>query len=437
MVENGLTMTPRISDENWPILWAHLLDARSPSLPQQQLPVCGRVEFDIDLTKARWWDTWLTSTRRGVDAPFSVAPSVSHLRADSKTTFMDDQAEDANSEASFMPARPPAPRHVPRKLSLVDRLDSISLGSALGLKGDDAPEPRMRNVLTPIRQEEEAKPANLGDRVRSWRASSSAAPTPMAAVGQLSLDPVNMPNTVTLESPDDSAVAEGGELNLEDFKWTASSKGPPEYYEDDSPVSSPRVQSVHLDRRAEGSVLLTPSTATTWGPWGQNDDLISVSPMSNVIRLPSPDLGQRMLDDVHLTPSTATSWGPPLDWPPSPLLFSRPPSVDLGERMEFSRPVTPSTATSWGPPTSWPPTPAGYHDWDAPRSPDIGERAQWSEPPSPRHNLVFPYFRPEVSACDHVWPFTSAHQGPAADSRQTAGALGMRSFSFCLHSVLS
>ena len=132
MAENGLAASPRISDETWPMLWGHLFDARSPSLQLQQLPVCGRVEFDIDFHKARWYDAWVASSRRyAMDFPVSAAPSTSHWRGDSKTTFQEDQLTEEQSEPVFMPpSRNQTPsRHVPRKLSLLDRFDAASLAS--------------------------------------------------------------------------------------------------------------------------------------------------------------------------------------------------------------------------------------------------------------------------------------------------------------------
>ncbi|KAA1466400.1 hypothetical protein DENSPDRAFT_831220 [Dentipellis sp. KUC8613] len=427
--EGGLSMTPRISDETWQILWGHLFEPRSPTPPPlQQFPVCGRVEFDIDLSKARWFDPWVMSSRRpAMDVPVSVPPSISHMRADSKTTFLDDQVGDAQSELSYTPAKPRTfARHVPRKLSLVDRLDSVSVASGLATtvpRGEDGIDVQMRNTLTPIVQEDEGKVGSrdLNTRVRSWRAGSSVAPTPLAAVGQISLDPVHMPNTIHL--PDTLTVPDGApeELNLDDFKWSASSLGPPEFYDAESRVSSSRVPSVHIDGRLEGSVLLTPTTATSWGP---PDDISSVSSISNTWRLPSPDIAWRMLDDVPLTPSTATSWGPPSEYLDSVSSISCPPSVDIGARMVISRPNTPSTATSWGPPSSWPPTPIGYYELEAPRTPDIAERGQFSPHQYQASYLTFPRFREEAATWEHVWPFNSvpassvhAHAQPSSEAQ--------------------
>lgn len=373
MPENNLSMIPRISDETWPILWNHLFEARSPVLQIQQLPVCGRIEFDIDLDKARWYDAWLASSRRtSHDVTASIAPSLSHWRDESKTTHPDDLLGDEESAYVPQQTRTAIQRHVPRKLSLLDRLESASAISATV--------PPSENALPPIVQEEEPPATPLRSRVKSWRASSSVAPTPLAANGQISLDPVHMPNAVVLvDTPSVSTVEGDGErpLNLDDYAWSVSSLGPPDHDDLDSPVSWSRVPSVHLDRRMEGSVLLSPSYATSFGP---DDDYESL--YSFVSRLPSPDIALRMLEDVPPTPSTATSWGPPLDYPPSPLSISRPPSVDIAYRAMSSRPATPSTATSWGP-SSWPASPAYSHPDHRAPSLDLGERADWSRPVTP------------------------------------------------------
>lgn len=134
--------------------------------------------------------------------------------------------------------------------------------------------------------------------------------------------------------------------------------------------------SVHLDQRLAGSVCLTPTTCTSFGP----PEYEVVSPISHTYRLPSPDVAARCLYSPPLTPVTATSWGAPSEWPESPAYSYRAPSVDIAARQVYSRPVTPSTATSWGAPLEWPESPA-Y----SPRAPsvDIAARQLWSRPATP------------------------------------------------------
>lgn len=89
-------------------------------------------------------------------------------------------------------------------------------------------------------------------------------------------------------------VDEPLQLDLADYAWSRSSTGPPT-----PPLELPPTPSVpgsvHIDRRIQESVLLTPSTATTWGP--QDDDWYS--DIDSIQRLPSPDLGQRVFDDFE------------------------------------------------------------------------------------------------------------------------------------------
>ncbi|CAL1700668.1 unnamed protein product [Somion occarium] len=368
-VQAGLSVTPRVSDESWSLLWSHLFDPRSPAPAPSQIPIGGRLEFDIDLRKARWYDSWLSIPRREMlDVPVSVSPSrpqtLSHFRGDSRTTFADDQGDDQLETISLMQqAKSRVNRHVPRKLSLLDRFDVASLrsGSKLNPRHHSPPSPTARSAnlqaLSPIVQED--SPLNnrsqLDQLVTSWRAASRTAPSPLAATDET--------------SPPDSEPS--SEINLADYTWSISSVGPPEYDDDlESIASWDRVPSVHLDRRMEGSVLLTPTTVTSLALWDVDWDY---SPVSNVDRLPSPDIAGRMIEDCPPTPSTCTSlalWD--VDWEYSPVSnIERLPSPDIAGRLIEDCPPTPSTCTSWGPPESYPPSPmTPYYV----RSPDAGER---------------------------------------------------------------
>lgn len=103
-------------------------------------------------------------------------------------------------------------------------------------------------------------------------------------------------------------VDEPLQLDLADYAWSRSSAGPPT-----PPLELPHTPSVpgsmHIDRRIQGSVLLTPSTATTWGP--QDDDWYSG--VNSIERLPSPDLGQRVFDDVENSDFLRGPWH--MVWP--------------------------------------------------------------------------------------------------------------------------
>ncbi|GJE84845.1 hypothetical protein PsYK624_009210 [Phanerochaete sordida] len=416
----GAAVTPRISDESWQPLWGHLFDPKSPALQHAQLPIGGKIEIDIDLSKARWYEAWLGMGRRdNMDVPVSVTPSRAgspgHWRGDSKASFLDDQTETPDESLDLLNlgrhSRGPSQRHIPKKLSLLDRLENASARSAklaprIGSPPSPRPDARHPLALSPIVQGGSEPPSAKKDIdrfVNSWRQSATLAASPLRATGQTSLDPVNLPNGIPLDSPSSPNERAVSELDLEDFQWSVSSLGPPDYDDDLESAASWRISSVHLDRRLEGSVLLSPTTCTSFGPPDWDDDYMSYA--SVISRLPSPDLGARMIEDCPPTPSTATSWGPPLSYPPSPAARSVAASVDLGQRAMSTVPLTPSTATSWGPPLSWPSTPATpYHV----HTPDVAQRT-FDDAAAPRR-----YPRPpplesegEEQPWRNVWPYSS------------------------------
>ena len=413
--EAGSIFAPRISEESWGILWGHLFEPNAPG-PTGGLPISGRIEFDIgrfhngtaspllvdirivDVAKARWYHSWMSVSRRETGSLPSLSPThvaSMHQRQESKTT------EDTQEQSQTVTAPKKRSRYAPKRLSLVERFD---LGSSPPMVSPvpmpapvttsvSMPEPHPASpplaktlVSSPIAQgDEPLKPhrVEIDTRVNSWRASSTFKTNLLASTGQVSLDPANMPNTLPLDPVDDEEVR--SEMNPEDYSWSVTSAGPPSVL--DSPTPSYRVPSVHMDRRAIGSVPLTPQTCTSWGP----EDYDPHSPVSSVFRLPSPDLGQRYLEYCPMTPTTATSWGPPSEYPPSPnpesqeVHYYRAPSLDLGQRAGWSRPVTPSTATSWGPPSEYPPSPPLEPQWVYYRPPsvDLGRRAEGSRPVTP------------------------------------------------------
>lgn len=410
--ERGITMAPRISDEIWPALWGHLFEARSPG-SASQMPICGRVEFDIDRRKARWLDSWLNSDRRhAADVPVSVPPSLSHYREDSKTSF--DERGDERPEVFSGLETVSRSRHIPKKLSLVDKLETLSLTSSTGnaITGNGAVHALSTSLAT-VLQEDEPKTAKiaLDKRVESWIVSSSVAPTPMATTGQTSFETIHVPNDIQLSDIDILAETDvADDIDLNDFAWSTSSAGPPDYDSLVTPVSMSHVPSVHLDRRLEGSVLLTPSTATSWGPKTVDDFAISTP-----FLLPSPDIGQRVIENCPPTPSTATSWGPEeLLYSPASVK-SRLPSPDIGQRVIEDCPPTPSTATSWGPEELlYSPASVKFRL----PSPDLGLRTLEDCPPTPFTSLPEELFHPPFSmvSCHPssnlgirmpcIWPYT-------------------------------
>uniref|UniRef100_D8PQ29 Uncharacterized protein n=1 Tax=Schizophyllum commune (strain H4-8 / FGSC 9210) TaxID=578458 RepID=D8PQ29_SCHCM len=380
--ENGITMTPRISDDAWPLVWSHAFDASSHG---GRLPIAGKVEFDIDFTQARWFRLWVSGSHREQEIPFmmDMPPSTidgpvsspprqhDHSRHESRTTSIGDQHSQAPTQ-SQAPTLSKRVSHVPRKLSLVERYDFPT--SQPQSRTPSRPTLSPARELSPILQEDEPQSA-LERKVRKWRARTSAVlPSPLG---------VNDAENAVEEAPEHEEGAdeedEVSELNLEDYAWSISSYGPPDYDQQMSLYGSLRVPSVHIAARAQGSVMLTPTTATSWGA------LNLPSPALTRSRIDSPDIAMRHLEDCPPTPTTATSWGPPSEWPASPVYqyaTYRTPSVDLAQRMMDSRPCTPTTATSWGP-DSYPVSPVEGYEY--PRSPSIhlAYRGDFSRPVTP------------------------------------------------------
>ncbi|KAM6495855.1 hypothetical protein JOM56_008561 [Amanita muscaria] len=364
--ENGIILTPRISDESWPSLWGPVLEYQTSATPT--VPITGTIEFDIDLRQAKWYSSWLSSSSRDdfglhhSGYPHTVA---SERNGDSRTFVSDEQLDDHRDTYIHYPSSSVSlRRRPPKKLSLVDRFDMPNANHSLP-SSSPSPEkaPFTIHAVSPIVQESEPRTATKS-RVQSWRAGSALEPTPtsMITAGQISLDPANIPNMMQI----DVSLEIADVLNLDDYSYSISSAGPKDF---DSLVSggSECRQSIHLEHRLRGSVNSTPSISTSFGPL----DYDSHPNLDEIDYVPSPDLAQRAIESVPLTPMTATSWGPPSS-PPSPWCRSYAASVDIGDRHIFSPPLSATTATSWGPPLSDPPSPLVV---SVPVTPDIGCRA--------------------------------------------------------------
>lgn len=359
-------MTPRISDESWHMLWNNLFDTPSVS---RGPPIGGRIEFDIDFRQARWYSSWSSSTGQDpTERPTSRVPSLAtslfHTHRDSVN---EDGFRDLDN-INFPLSRPrnTSVRHVPRKLSLVDRFEIPSGGPGQFDPGQsEAPV----KALSPIAQEDEPKSARhqLDDRVRSWRASAIMGTTSPAR-GQADIEPMNLPSRIALH--DNIPINSESELNFEDFTWSISSPGPEDYDVVSVGNHSNRLPSPDIANRMLDDSPPTPSIATTWGA-----PSYSLCSSPGYYRPSSLDLGFRNTFSRPLTPTTMTSWGPAS---PAVSVFDlyqevpRPRSVHLGDRGVFSHPVTPTTATSWGAPLSYPPTPTtDYHV----STPDAAQRS--------------------------------------------------------------
>ncbi|KAJ7068305.1 hypothetical protein C8F01DRAFT_1227493 [Mycena amicta] len=417
--ENGIMATPRISDDSWQMVWSHVFDG-TPAGPVH-LPVCGKVEFDIDLRAARWYAAWMASSHREhVDVPMSVtpsaAPSIVHYREESRTTFADGDDQDNHSVA-----RPPA-RHVPRKLSLVDRFDVMSARSVPRSVARPQPDPLPSSQnLSPIFQEDEPKTAKFNDlenRVNSWRASASVLPESAGHILLASaISPPLEESPIATTNHDDQLEPAEEEYRIEDYSFSISSAGPDDY-DPYSPLTWYYDPSVHMAHRAQGSVCLTPTECTSFGPSDY-----TLSPRQYEFDLDdfvhTPDIAHRMFEDVPPSPSVATSWGAPLSYPSTPISQYRAPSVHLADRGHYSRPTTPTTATSWGALESYPPSPTTPFYV---RTPDAAERAfDLSAIADAPWSLVWPY-HDTIRPWGQVWPYHS-HQVPESSSPHAAWSM--------------
>ncbi|KAF6762255.1 hypothetical protein DFP72DRAFT_878381 [Ephemerocybe angulata] len=361
--DHGVTMTPRLSDDIWQTVWG-LTD---PAIPGSgRPPIVGKLEFDIDLGQARWYSAWLAPRYREPSESYAptTAPNLPY-RGDNRFTFPPSASEDGFSEQPIQlrSAPIPAARHVPRKLSLIDRVDGTpSEDRTPGRLATSPPTglPLSSHVLSPITQQEEPQSARLklSDRVKSWRASAiSNAP--------VDIPPATSPVEDVTTHLEAASPASQSSFHMEDyafsyqqhwsrrqqFHWIESyctSAGPSDtefYYnfEVDSRPATPDMACRMWEEAPE-----TPVTATSWGapsvgPWSLSSEVYS----------PSLDLGYRaQFSPVPSPPSTATSWGPQsFDGVFSASSQQTTFSVHLGDRGVFTAPPTPQTATSWGAPS--------------------------------------------------------------------------------------
>ncbi|KAG8218874.1 hypothetical protein J3R82DRAFT_4553 [Butyriboletus roseoflavus] len=309
--QSGGTMTPRISDDSWQYLFGHLFEGRPSS--GQQLPIGGSIEFDIDLSKARWFDAWVAGTLRDSDPTFlPVATSQAfgaHSPGESQTTNADEQAFEDRWDASgshtlVTNSRPETLRHLPRKLSLVERLDSH--GVPVPPKSQNHPDhlDSPAHALSPIPQSAipQATKNDLERRVNSWRATAELYPVSMTETYQPAPDVgVSVDVTIMDEYALEHKLRKEG--NNDEYLSFLTSAGPR------SPVMASPIASIRLDNHANETVPLAPATVTSWGP--TDDEWCSV--VSGTSRLPSPDMGERMVEDTTV-PRQCAVWGNSFGW---------------------------------------------------------------------------------------------------------------------------
>ncbi|PVF96333.1 hypothetical protein CPB86DRAFT_515169 [Serendipita vermifera] len=442
--EPQFEISPRISDEAWPLLWgAHFGQDESNMQSASRLPICGQIEFDVDVRKARWYEAWASGHERHISLDASIPPSI----AQTMTRWYNEHREKEHSpeETESIQHETVSVNHtrtksVPRPLTLANNNENLGRPlpkyKAFNPRDADTTDSvsnrRAARRLSPVIQVDESAAAEQKDvdaLVRNWRAS-----TPMAPI---------IPRTEKQGDAESTPVDSRyfSDIDLDDYQWSVSSAGPPSQWLA-SPFYDEPLRSVNLEGRMEGSVGLTSSVATSFGP----DDSFPTPTFSNVSRYRSPDIAGRLMEDAPPTPTTVTSWGAPLSWPttpaspvrirtpgvasrgvtsvpPTPLTATswgapsvcpdspavevRPTTPDIGLRGHGSVPVTPTTATSWGAPEVWPPSPTQE---ERPATPDLAERMcdDGMESSSP-WGLVWPFIEDE-DAYDLVWPFWEPEQ---------------------------
>ena len=321
--ENGTMMTPRISDDSWQYLFGHLFDGHPPS-GGRQLPIGGTIEFDIDLNKARWFDTWVSGTMRDSDPVFppavtSRAPLGAHWRGESQTINVDEQLVDdpwdaSGSHTPVTNSRSETLRHdLPKELPLLDCLGlhgvHVPLKSQNHLSHFGPPPTHGTYASSPLLPPAapQAATGDLERRVNSWRATTELYPVSMIETYQPAHDPVVSAGVTTMdEYALERNFRQAG--STDEFLWSVTSVGPRSPGVE-SPITSSRPPSVHIYRRANGTVPLPVTTVTSWGP--TDDEWHSVA--SGITRLPSPEMGARMVEDV-MAPRPTAVWGNSFGW---------------------------------------------------------------------------------------------------------------------------
>lgn len=299
--ENGITMTPRISDDSWQYLFGHLFDSRPPS--GGQLPIGGSIEFDIDLNKARWFDAWVSGTSR--------APLEAHRRGESQTINIDEQPvedrwDDSGSHTVVTNSRSETLRHLPKKLSLVDRLELHGVHMASKTQNhpvqpDSTPTDgtyASLPILPPANPQ--AATSDLEHRVCSWRATAELYPVSMTETHQPAPDAGVSAGVTTM---DEYALERNFQqaVGIDEFLWSA-----PRGTATELPTAS---SSVDLDRHATETIPITPATTTSCGP--TDDEWHPVA--SSVTWLPLPDMGERIVESVTI-PRPRAVWGNSFGW---------------------------------------------------------------------------------------------------------------------------
>ncbi|KAF8138730.1 hypothetical protein EV363DRAFT_1522044, partial [Boletus edulis] len=297
--EGGVMMTPRISEDSWQYLFGHLFDGH-PTLGGQ-LPIGGSIEFDIDLNKARWFDAWVSGNLRD---SYPVSPPFLDTRwqGEFQTINVDkppveDRWNATGSRTPVASSQPETRRHLPKKLSLVDRLEQqhgVHAPQDYPNHPDSTPT-HGTFASSPILQSSSPRVAqsDLERRVHSWRTNTEFS---IVENYQPASDVKISMDVATMERHSEQ------EVDIDEFLWSITSVGP-HSSATESPIVSSRPSSVHPDHRANETVPLSSTTKTSWGPADDERH----SGRFSVAQLPSPGLEERVVEDVMVPRLSAVS----------------------------------------------------------------------------------------------------------------------------------
>lgn len=352
--EAGQNFSPRLSDESWPALWAPFLSPSEdrPAQHPSGLPIAGRIEFDLDLRLAKWYQGWMSGTLTLV--PLGREGSYDSSEGEKVTAVERSQpapaADEVEGYASENGARRfsmmsryysvgtpsvasgSTPRQGPKRLSLLGRreksdlpsirppsappvrlshysLDSASASTSSKMSQSRntndqdpltavtmKPHHHLHHALSPIPQMDTPPTSSrhhqkdVNTFVQEWRHSSaSATPLPLPSAERAHKSP----------SPELSEHFMTPPIDPADYQWSISSRGPP------SPIPTPlqdpplsNARSVHIMDRMYGSLDATPSWRTSWGPSDRSFDYNLLTAQS---RVATPDIAERMIEDAPST----------------------------------------------------------------------------------------------------------------------------------------
>ncbi|KAG8832911.1 hypothetical protein FRC17_000353 [Serendipita sp. 399] len=206
--EPNIGINPRISDEAWQLLWSpYFTAAEEAALPMPSgPPICGRIEFDVDTRKARWYESWVNGQERPVVLEASIPPSVAQTM---RGWYQDHrEATQGDTETSLdQLSTSRKSKHVPRPLALSGNYENLSRPPqkhravvSHDNDGADLVASKLASRrLSPVTQATETtstKQRDLDVLVRNWRATTPhAIVNPATAFGLATSSSIQVPNS--------------------------------------------------------------------------------------------------------------------------------------------------------------------------------------------------------------------------------------------------